>query len=84
MTDTKKELKNVITFYVEKQTIKYKDSYFNAYKTKMGKLNIDVKFLKDVAPPLRSREIVVYTDDMNLNTSGDYPVIWVKSYQTKR
>lgn len=54
---------------------------FNTYKTysKNGRA-IDLKFRKDVKNvPDKNCFIVCNVDDMSLNTSGEYPVLWVRA-----
>ncbi len=51
---------------------------FNTFKTfsKNGRPT-EVKFRKEVKAPTSDCSIVVNVDDMSLNTSGEYPVLWV-------
>lgn len=54
---------------------------FNTFKTfsKNGRA-IEVKFRKEVKNiPEKDCFIIVPADDAHLNTSGEYPVMWVKS-----
>lgn len=56
---------------------------FNVYKTfsKNGRAT-ELKFRKEVTNlPTKSCYIVVNAEDINLNTSGEYPVCWVKAIQ---
>lgn len=56
---------------------------FNAYRTysKNGRAT-DLKFRKEVTNlPTKNCYIVVNEDDINLNTTGEYPVCWVKAIQ---
>lgn len=56
---------------------------FNSFKTfsKNGRAT-DLKFRKEVRNvPTENCYIVVNVDDMNVNTSGEYPVCWVKAIQ---
>lgn len=57
---------------------------FNTYKTysKNGRA-IELKFRKDVKNvPEKNCFIVCDVDDMSLNTSGEYPVLWVRAIQS--
>ena len=56
---------------------------FNTYKTfsKNGRAT-DVKFRKEVKNlPEKDCYIVVDVDDMNLNTAGEFPIVWIKAIQ---
>ncbi len=56
---------------------------FDTYKTfsKNGRAT-EVKFRKDVKDlPKATCYIVCDVDDMNLNTSGEYPVLWIRAIQ---
>lgn len=53
---------------------------FNSYKTfsKNGRAT-ELKFTKDVTElPVKDCYIVVNDSDVNLNTSGEFPICWVK------
>ena len=54
---------------------------FNVYKTysKNGR-STDMKFRKDVTDlPKVSGYYTFNVDDMNLNTKGEYPILWIKA-----
>lgn len=73
-----KEVKK-IKLWLEAKEVEYKDKKFTAFKTPIGGLNVDVKFKKDVKTPTVSGYYEFNTDEININTEGDYPVIWVKA-----
>lgn len=57
---------------------------FKAYKTfsKNGRAT-ELKFRKEVQNvPTKNCYIVCNVDDVNVNTSGEYPVCWVKAIQS--
>lgn len=57
---------------------------FLTYRTfsKNGRAT-EVKFRKEVKQlPSKNCYAIVNVDDMNLNTSGEYPVVWIKSVVT--
>lgn len=73
------ESKTTIKLYIEVKEVKTKDGKkFNAYKTPIGKLNLDVKFNKGAVQPKESGYYEFATDEINLNTKGDYPCLWIK------
>lgn len=77
-TQAKKEAKQV-TLYVEVKHIKLDNgNEFDAFKTPVGKLNLDVKFNKDAEKPVKSGYYTFLTSEINLNTQGDYPVLWIR------
>lgn len=56
---------------------------FNTYATfsKNGR-KTDLKFRKTVTNlPTKDCYIVVNADDINLNTSGEYPICWINAIQ---
>lgn len=55
---------------------------FNTYHTfsKNGR-RVDVKFRKEVNAPKENCYIECDVNDMNLNTSGQFPVLWIKAIQ---
>lgn len=69
-----------IKLYVEVKKVKLENGKsFNAFKTPIGKLNLDVKFTKDFENvPTKSGYIEVETDKINLNTKKDFPCLWVR------
>lgn len=73
-----KKLKVVIT---EKETIDGRK--FKTFKTfsKNGRAT-ELKFRKEVQNiPTKNCYIIVNVDDMNVDTSREYPVCWVKAIQ---
>lgn len=73
-----RKLKVVIT---ERETTEGRK--FKTYKTfsKNGRAT-ELKFRKEVTNlPTKNCYIIVNDDDINLNTSGEYPVCWVKAIQ---
>lgn len=74
-----KKIKCVVT---ERETVDGRR--FNTYKTfsKNGRAT-ELKFRKEVTNlPKKSCYIVVNVDDINIVTSGEYPVCWVKAIQS--
>lgn len=70
-----------ITLYLTCKEVELEDKTFTAYKTPIGKLNIDVRFIKD------SKEVEKIDGDgyykfdvkkVNINTQHKYPIIWIK------
>lgn len=77
---TKKAEAKEITLYINVKHIKLDNGKeFDAYKTPIGKLNLDVKFNKDAERPEKDGYYTFKTDEINLNTQGDYPVLWIKA-----
>ena len=70
----------MITLFIEVKKVKTADGKtFNAYKTPIGKLNMDVKFTKDSGKePKKSGYFEFDVEDINLNTTKDYPCLWVR------
>ena len=57
---------------------------FNTYKTysKNGRA-IDLKFTKDVKNvPDKNCFIVCDVDEMSLNTSGEFPILWIRKIES--
>lgn len=75
--ETKNEAKE-ITLYLEKKHVNFDGKEFDVFKTPIGKLNVDVKFQKEAELPTESGYYVFESDKVNLNTKGDYPVIWIR------
>lgn len=78
--DTKK-----IEILIEERTAKKdgKEKKFNTYKsfTKNGR-KIDVKFRSEVTNlPTEHCMAIIGVDDMNIDNSGRFPVLWVKAVQ---
>lgn len=72
------ETKRIKVVVAERQTATGKK--FLTYKTfsKNGRAT-EVKFRQEVTnAPKESGYITLNVDDMNLNTSGEYPVLWVR------
>ena len=79
MNETTRKIKIKVT---QKKTANGKS--FNTFKTfsKNGRA-IEVKFRKEVKNvPEKDCYIVAVEDDLHLNTSGEYPVMWVKAIQS--
>ena len=71
-----------IKLYVEVKKVKLENGKsFNAFKTPIGKLNLDVKFTKDcMGVPTKSGYIELETDKINLNTKKDYTCLWIQEF----
>lgn len=74
-----------IEIIVEERTTKRegKEKKFNTYKTfsKNGR-KMDVKFRAEVNPlPTSHCYAVINVDEMNIDNSGRFPVLWVKSVE---
>ena len=76
--DKKKEEKKTITLFIEVKEIKSEKGNFTAYKTPIGKLNLDVKFNKEAEKPEESGYYTFNIEDLNLNTQKDYPCLWIR------
>lgn len=77
-------IKNVTLFLTTKE-VKTKDATgkekkFTAYKTQIGKLNLDVKFTKeyDGVKPIKDGYFKISADKLSLDTSKDYPCLWIR------
>ena len=73
-----KKLKIVVT------ERKHEGRSFNVFHTfsKNGR-RTEVKFRKEVKNlPDKTCYVVVNVDDMNLNTSGEFPICWIKAIQS--
>ena len=74
-----------IEILVEERTAKKdgKEIKFNTYKsfTKNGR-KIDVKFINEVKnKPTEHCYATINVDDMNVDNSGRFPILWVKDVQ---
>ena len=74
-----------IEIVVEEKTTKRegKEVKFNTYKTfsKNGR-KMDVKFRQEVKNLPKEHSIaIIAVDDMNIDTTGRFPVVWVKAVQ---
>lgn len=77
--------KHLMKIYVKEGTSK-DGKKFTYFKTldKNGKL-VDVRFRQDVTnKPVKTCNIVVLADDVNLDTKREYPCYWVKAIQEIR
>ena len=70
-----------IKIFMHKQTAK-NGATFDAFHTfsKDGK-KLSVRFRKECGNPPDSGEITIDSDGANVNKSGRYPVLWIKSYK---
>ena len=78
--EEKQEAKT-ITLYLDVRKVKLDNGReFLAYKTPIGKLNLDVKFTKDMdkEAPTENGYYVFETDKINLDTRKDYPALWIR------
>lgn len=80
--NTKNEAK-ILTLFITGHEVKtHDDKTFTAYKTQIGKLNMDVRFRKESelyeAWDGKDGYIKLPVDKININTSGKYPVLWVE------
>lgn len=75
-----KEEKKTITLFLTKKLVKLDNgTQFYAYKTPIGKLSVDVRFTKDSEYKIDGDGYFDFdVEDVNINTKGEYPVIWVK------
>lgn len=75
------ETKRIEVRVQEKKTAEGRKFLTYSTYSKNGR-KTEVKFRKEV-PNLPTKDcfIVVNVDDMNLNTSGRFPVLWVKAIQ---
>lgn len=75
-----------IEILVEERTAKKdgKEKKFNTYKTfSKNERKMDVKFRQDVEKlPVEHCMAVICVDDMNVDNSGRFPVLWVKAVQS--
>ena len=80
------ETTKMLVMYLTVKEVEYfneseeQNETFLAYKTQLGKLNLDVKFTKDASKlaPKKSRYFEIPVDKVNLDTRGDYPVLWIR------
>ena len=74
----------MIKIYVDVKAVTFgngKDKKtFDAYKTQIGKLNMDVKFTKEseIKKPTKSGYVTIPTTNLSLDTSKDFPVLWIR------
>lgn len=74
----KNEEVKTIELYLEKRHVKTEDGKeFDAFKTPIGKLNLDVKFRKDAEIPSKSGYYKFDVSTINLNTKKEYPCLWI-------
>jgi hypothetical protein len=74
-----------IKLYLEVKEVSFKEGKkekkFNAFKTKIGGLNMDVKFTKEADENYeisKSGYVEFDVTKINLDTRGDYPCLWIR------
>ncbi len=81
MATKKKEESKKITLFITIKHVKLDNgTEFDAFKTPIGKLNIDVKFTKaaEKSKPDENGYYEFNAEDVNIDTRKDYPVIWIQ------
>ena len=76
------ETKRIKVIVTERQTQEGKK--FNAYETiTKNDRKVKLKFRKEVKNlPEKTCYAIINVEDINVNKSGEYPVVWVKAVQS--
>ena len=70
-----------IKIYMHKQTAR-NGATFDAFHTfTKDNKKVSVRFRRECGNPPDSGEITIDSDSANLNKTGKYPVLWIKSYR---
>ena len=84
-TKKNEEIKDTITLKIYAKKVETEENTFIAYKTKIGKLNLDVKLTKEYDgeefATLKDGEsgyIKLKVVNLSLDTRKKYPVLWVR------